>query len=444
MEGVTMFCPKCGHQQNEGTIFCLKCGFEIGTNFIQNISSDQPSISPTNNQLNNPSVFTSNPIFQPSSLSSQDAHKIVGQNHPHTKKEGSMALNISASINLLLIILIIVQLIFSPLSLPNSSDDDDSESVQTYSDEDYYELQNEKAQLQADYNSLIQNYNTLMNDYLQIENESNKFQSEYQGLNEIHNGTKLNLSNLQFQYSLLEEDYQNDLEAYQFHNAINTGHFMESCYGDIRDTYEEEWGGLWWNLVGDDEDVIEFAANLAEHDLGRLFWTDANDRYSSETGENMNEVAHSKLSLVPDYIGLEGYDSPAIKIEKILDFINDWVHYEHDLNDEFLSPIETLTFQSGDCDDYSILASAIFEEVGIESGIVFLTNDNGDGHAMCLVHLEDLGSYGHYFYDDLTNEGMQEGKWILIEPQALIDNQDNEAWMEQWNGNYFIEIDVHL
>ena len=66
---------------------------------------------------------------------------------------------------------------------------------------------------------------------------------------------------------------------------------------------------------------------------------------------------------------------------------------------------------SGDCDDFAILVSALFELVGLDSGIVFLTNDEGDGHAMSLLH-DDLGDYG-----------FQAGNWIIIEPQSPIWNK---------------------
>jgi len=41
---------------------------------------------------------------------------------------------------------------------------------------------------------------------------------------------------------------------------------------------------------------------------------------------------------------------------------------------------------------------------------------------MVLVHLEDLLGYHYWYYSDLTDKGLKEGRWIIIEPQMTIDN----------------------
>jgi hypothetical protein len=43
-----------------------------------------------------------------------------------------------------------------------------------------------------------------------------------------------------------------------------------------------------------------------------------------------------------------------------------------------------------------------------------------------------LGGYGYYYYSDLTSLGLASGKWIIIEPQMLIQNQDDSSWFSQW------------
>jgi hypothetical protein len=50
-----------------------------------------------------------------------------------------------------------------------------------------------------------------------------------------------------------------------------------------------------------------------------------------------------------------------------LDFIYTHISYEEEIDDVFLAPVETLGFKSGDCDDFSILAAAFFEEAGIDA-----------------------------------------------------------------------------
>jgi len=446
-------CPKCGTPQNEGLNFCTNCGYALTqqkqpqpireqTMDLQNSQPQQPPqpigqpteqpqftplpVQPQMPQAQQPQAVqmpgaAAQPVFQQTTFQHQQPQASSQQTgfiaQPPIAKKSNTWLGVSAVVNIVLVAFIILQIAFTPLSFSNDNEED----------ERYEELNRKYGKLEIQYNSLQSNISHLQSNY-------NQLQSNY--------------GNLQWNYDLLESQYNSSEKECQFLHNINVGHLMECCYADIREIYEEQWDGFWWQIIGDDEDVITFAANLAEHDLGRLYWIDANDKYNSlrdqNMPENMNQAALTKLSHVPDYIEIKENDSPVTKVEKILDFVTSWVHYEHDTNEVFLSPIETLTFRSGDCDDSAILVSALFELVGLEAGIVFVTNDEGGKHAMTLLHLDDLGGYGHYYFQDLTDHGFKEGKWILIEPQDTIENQANEGWMEQWSGEYFIEIEKHV
>ena len=373
-----MDCPKCGSLIETMKPFCGNCGFNI----------DMLDNSSVLNYHHKPLINTIPSHMQPTEVPLQ------------RKKDNNLKSSyyVSLALNIFIIALFMVQLLYSPLVLPMSEEDEEKERL---------EKENEDLTLQ--YKNLEGHHNQLGIDYHALQREFNELNKEW-----------------------------------EFYNNINVGHFMGSCYEAIRDIYDEQWDSFWWNIIGDDEDVITFAANLAEHDLGRIYWTNINEKYRAKTGENMNFDASQKLSLVINFLEIGIYDSDIEKIQKILAFVNDWVSYEPDLNEKFLSPIETLTFRSGDCDDFAILVSALFELVDLESGIVFVTNDDGDAHAMVILHREDLGPHGYYYFEDLTNHGLEEGRWILIEPQSIIENQHNEDWMEQWSGKYFCDIDVHL
>ena len=117
-------------------------------------------------------------------------------------------------------------------------------------------------------------------------------------------------------------------------------------------------------------------------------------------------------------IGIQAFDNEVTKIDKILDFINDNLHYESDMDNDFLAPMETLGLKSGDCEDYAVLAGALFELVDIQSAIAL-----SDDHAIVLVRIDNLGTHGHLYYDDLTSYDLSSGRWILIEPQARIEQQ---------------------
>ena len=51
---------------------------------------------------------------------------------------------------------------------------------------------------------------------------------------------------------------------------------------------------------------------------------------------------------------------------------------------------------------------------------------------MVLVHLDELEVSNYLSFSDLAQYGLNEGRWIIIEPQDPIDWQDLE-WIEQWN-----------
>ena len=99
--------------------------------------------------------------------------------------------------------------------------------------------------------------------------------------------------------------------------------------------------------------------------------------------------AKDQLIAVKNLIGITTLDSNIDKIDKILGFINDYIHYEPDMYNNFLAPMETLSLKSGDCDDYSILAGSLFELVNIESAIA-IGKSSETPHAFVLVRLDDM------------------------------------------------------
>ena len=90
--------------------------------------------------------------------------------------------------------------------------------------------------------------------------------------------------------------------------------------------------------------------------------------------------------------------------------------------------------QSRDCDDFSILAACLFEYAGIKRAIGFFENTTLNAkHSMVLVQLSDLGNYGYFYYSDLTNFGLSNGKWIIIEPQIAILEQYTRNSSNKWS-----------
>jgi hypothetical protein len=170
----------------------------------------------------------------------------------------------------------------------------------------------------------------------------------------------------------------------------------------------------------------------------RYYDTTEPHEYSYQTADHIIEKAMNMT-------GISISDSNVMKIEKVLAFIHSTVHYELRLIDHFWFPCETLTFKSGDCTSFSILAASMFEKTGIESAIGFFTNSSLGGHAMVLVHMDDLGPYNYTCYGDLTGYGLTSGKWILIEPQASSLEQYGtllNTWIKSWDTGMVASAEV--
>ena len=117
------------------------------------------------------------------------------------------------------------------------------------------------------------------------------------------------------------------------------------------------------------------------------------------------------------------------------------MEYKAVLHKTACAPVETLNLRSGDCDDFSILVSALFEMGEFECAIGFFENDSEEAHVMVLIHLEELIGFRYWRYEDLTSLGLPEGDWIKIEPQAPLDEQADEDWMSQWTLKMAVEVD---
>ena len=301
-------------------------------------------------------------------------------------------------------------------------------------------LQKKFDSLQTLYNELNVSFHLLNVSYYELQNQYSVLQVQYDELNEKYLVLKTNHQvlvhkheRLQNNYDSLQQSYsslQKDLEVME---ALCIGNSLESYYDYLREELGAT-GAKWWWLNPDKsywQTEVNFAANLAMHDLRWIYWPSIEKDYYEDVGEYSYDTARKKIDEILALIEIKTYDTSTDKIRKILDFIHQYIHYETEVNDVFLAPVETLGFRSGDCDDFSILAAALFEAVGIDSAIGFFVNENNEYHAMVLVHLEGLSSYGYWYYSDLTSLGLEEGRWIKIEPQTTIDNQDDE-WIGQW------------
>ncbi|MEM2904957.1 MAG: transglutaminase-like domain-containing protein [Candidatus Bathyarchaeia archaeon] len=241
------------------------------------------------------------------------------------------------------------------------------------------------------------------------------------------------VASLQAQYAAV----QNSLAASQLlyiGTALETyyDYVRANCYTFGLETIGEE---KWSNYPNYYNISVSFAANLASHDIGNLWWPtlETGCDYYNYTGEYSYETSSRIMQGAMTLAGVYSSDSDVTKTEKILAFIHSVVHYEHRMLDHMWFPCETLAFRSGDCTSFSILAAAMLEAAGIKAAVAFFTNSTLGGHAMVLVHLDNLGAYGYWYYGNLTGYGLTSGRWILIEPQYASLSQQDDAWISYWS-----------
>jgi len=181
---------------------------------------------------------------------------------------------------------------------------------------------------------------------------------------------------------------------------------------------------------------VDFASYLAKHNIAKAYWPEYESTYHSYSGSYTFLDAKEQLDKVVfrEYTADVNYytDSDYEKIRKILDFTKFHIHYEPDFNQILRAPAETLGFKSGDCDDWSILMSALFANVGINSAIMFVKSENRiEAHAMVLVQSKETLPF--WSYSDLTSFDLPSGRWWIIEPQFTFEeHQQNPEWFAKW------------
>lgn len=284
----------------------------------------------------------------------------------------------------------------------------------------YSSLQAEKSSLELDYMRLSGSYDLLQIKYKDLEQRYNNCIQDYNSLLGDYNSLLEEYNGLLENYSALRKDYE--IEA-----ILRMGNSLASYYDIVRKE-----SGSWQSNA----QMVQFAAKLALHSLGRYYWPLLESEFYKNVGKHSYDVAWAMLNAALSLTGATASQDPVERIARILDFIKRHIHYEYDVKDVILAPAETLTFKSGDCDDFTILAAALFEAVGIDSAVaLFKHQDPGaekQYHWMVLVHLDDLGEYSYWYYSDLTSIGLASGKWIKIEPQLTIENQGSE-WVGKWS-----------
>ena len=280
-----------------------------------------------------------------------------------------------------------------------------------------------KLQLESDLEDIQSELDEIMNENTKLDSRLRKIQRELNDTIDLIKIRDRQISKL----NQINETY----------TQLNAGNSLTSFYDVLRDEEGLTGGGTQKNMYKE----IKFGRDLVKHSLGENIRATLEKEYRKDTGISSYSQANEILKIAYNQTKIMAGDSDTEKVAKILEYVNDLLDFESDMNDVFRAPVEVLTVRTGDCDDYCFLAAALFEEAGIDTAIGFYEDDDEGGHVMLLLHLPELEDYSYYSYDDLTSKGLRSGKWIQIEPQRYIDDQNDEEWMENWELRLAEEID---
>jgi hypothetical protein len=357
----------------------------------------------------------------------------------------------------MLILLAAVSMTSYSMSMPKSDSADYTE---------FYTLldscQEENSNINEKYNSLISDYNKLiinhsksLEDYENLEYILNDLQSNYELI-------LLNLTNLQNDYNTLQNSFNNcsneplndELnDELSVLKTLRTPTLLAKYYRDFRSNltkigYSQSIDKNWWISSSYIEEGLEYSAKLASHDAGNFYWPflDIESEYYDSTGEYSHQSSNSIMNEFLSFAKIDGNDTSTEKVDKIMNHISHYIHYENKTMNAIWFPVESLSFMRADQINMAILYSAIFEMVEIKSAIGFFGNSTGAFHMIVLIQLDDLEGYEYMFYDDLVNLGLSPGRWIIIDPlfDSLSEQELNLAWLDQWHIGFVAELPIRV
>ncbi len=303
-----------------------------------------------------------------------------------------------------------------------------------------YRLQGEVSQLTSQMEELKLSLREAENESERLRGEIEDLISERDSLLEERDLLEEKLKAMEEEKAALSsrvEELEEALSQYTAEEALRIGNNLTSYYDAVRARY-----GLGGEEYGKGEyPGVMFAAKLAYHDLGNPCWPRIEEEFHEALGVHSYQAAWRRLKRTLSMIGIEGDMDAVEKVGHILDFLHEHIVYQGEVDEVIRAPVETLSLGSGDCDDYSTLAAALLEAVGIDSAVAIFRDAEDNYHYMVLIHLNDLGVYNYTYYDDLTAYGLGPGRWILIEPQYRIERQGYLKWFNRWTLEAAAEVD---
>lgn len=290
----------------------------------------------------------------------------------------------------------------------------------------YNDLQDDYNNLQISYDGLQSDYNNLQSDYDGLTDDFNNLQTAYDDLSVLYGELQSDYTTLQSNYNALQIDYdllsadyttlldeyndlyllqqttQNSLDLFldMIINEIPMAQKMALYYQFVRNNEEQNIDWMYgWNEVYQFEEKIILHASGQYNDAFSEVDTIL-ENYNFFDISSYNDIwstmvnvygANSEGGFVPDDFFMQ-----TATLQQIQTWMTDNLHYIYDSDTEWnrawiidfiQSPLETMMYSGGDCEDWTIFASTFFEVSGFETAVAGIHDDN---HGL-------FGSFSHSF-----------------------------------------------
>jgi hypothetical protein len=270
-------------------------------------------------------------------------------------------------------------------------------------------------------------FDELSQQYLELSNQHESLTSELEGLQEVYDELEGDHEGLEYDYGYLAdaienltEDYDTLIEAYNasledydsllMQYLIVTGSAPLTPQPLSNDTIRRDFAWVY------DGKTKAFSLYIPEHlylYYGNKTRVPTEDYSLYVTHPYDDEYLSTIIAEFDDIAVEEGYDEIQ-KVNLVVSFIQSLPYTSDDVTtgfDEYARyPIETLVHDGGDCEDTSILASALLDLMGFDVVLI-----NLPGHVAIGVAVDAYGTYWphegtQYFYVETTGEGWEIGE----------------------------------
>jgi len=317
----------------------------------------------------------------------------------------------------------------------------------------FQNLNNLYLELQDNFNDLTDNHTILQTSYSDLQDDFNNLTIFYDDLYILHSSlvnTYLGLLDDYYILLSLQQTTQNSLDMFldMIINEIPMAQKMAFYYQFVRNYIEESldfWDWTYQNMLRIQEKIILHSSGQLEdaflevdtilESYNFFEWDSYRDAWYT-----MVYVygANSEGGFVPD----EFFMAQAT-LQMVQSWMTNNLHYIYDSDTEWekewsldfmQSPLETMMYCGGDCEDWTIFASTFFEVTGYQTAVASVHDDShgtfGSLHHSFLFVKVGYGNYGapHYWKLDPSENRFD---WIPVDTLWCDTIGEVPSWL-QW------------